>query len=216
MLDLHNEDCMPALRMMADNQFDLAIVDPPYGIGDFRHSGARKKHKKIDWNESPPNPEYFKHLCRATKNQIIFGCNYYSQNVSAVGRIIHDKTGGGKKPQLRTLSDCDIASHSFGLNTKIFHYIWQGNMQGTTANWDNTGPDARIHPCQKPIILYKWILENYAKKGDTILETHLGSGSIAIACLDLGYDLTGYEIDKDYFDAMQARIKNHTDQLQLC
>ena len=205
-------DCMEAMKDMSDNQFDLAIVDPPYGIGDFRSTLAKKHYKKISWNDDIPNKKYFKELKRVTKNRIIFGVNYYGKYVSDVGRIIHDKTGGGKRNAPKGLSDCDIASHSFGVNMKIYHYTSIGNVIGNKIDWES---QMRWHPCQKPIALYEWLLMNYAKEDDKILDTHLGSGSIAIACHNLGYDLTGYEIDKDYFEAAQKRIKEHQSQLRI-
>lgn len=212
-IKLYNQDCMAAMREMPDKAFDLAIVDPPYGIGDFNQTRSRKIHKKIEWNDSIPTQEYFYELKRVSKNRVIWGVNYYAKFVDDVGRLIHDKTGGGRRKGLPELSDCDLASHSFGVNMKIFHYLWQGNVQGENINWKNEGLDKRIHPCQKPLQLYKWILERYAKQGNKILDTHLGSGSIAIACYDMGYDLTGYEIDKDYYDAAVKRLENHKKQL---
>ena len=209
---LYNQDCLEAMKEMSDNQFDLAIVDPPYGIGDFRNSKSLKHHKKIDWNNNIPDSNYFKELKRISKNRIIFGVNYYGKYVNDVGRIVHDKTGGGKRNAPKGLSDCDIASHSFGVNMKIYHYTSTGNVIGNKIDWEN---QMRWHPCQKPISLYEWILMNYAKEGDKILDTHLGSGSIAIACHNLGYDLTGYEIDKDYYNSAIKRIEQHKAQLRI-
>ena len=209
---LYNQDCLEAMKEMSDNQFDLAIVDPPYGIGDFRNSKSLKHHKKIDWNSNIPDLDYFKELKRISKNRIIFGVNYYGKYVNDVGRIVHDKTGGGKRNAPKGLSDCDIASHSFGVNMKIYHYTSTGNVIGNKIDWEN---QMRWHPCQKPISLYEWILINYAKEGDKILDTHLGSGSIAIACHNLGYDLTGYEIDKDYYNSAIKRIEQHKAQLRI-
>jgi len=212
MITLYNEDCLPAMEKMQDNQYDLAIVDPPYGIGDFRTQESKKHHKKIDWNNNIPSKLYFNELNRVTKNKIIFGVNYYGKFINDVGRIIHDKTGGGKRNSPKSISDCDIASHSFGVNMKIFHYVSIGNVIGDKIDWHNT---MRWHPCQKPIKLYEWLLMNYAKDGDKILDTHLGSGSIAIACDNLGYDLTGYELDKDYFEAATKRLKQHQSQIRM-
>ena len=209
---LYNQDCLEAMKEMSDNQFDLAIVDPPYGIGDFRNTKSLKHHKKIDWNNNIPDSNYFKELKRISKNRIIFGVNYYGKYVNDVGRIVHDKTGGGKRNAPKGLSDCDIASHSFGVNMKIYHYTSIGNVIGNKIDWEN---QMRWHPCQKPISLYEWILINYAKEGDKILDTHLGSGSIAIACHNLGYDLTAYEIDKDYFNSAIKRIEQHKAQLRI-
>ena len=209
---IYNQDCMEAMKKIKDNQFDLAIVDPPYGIGDFRNTKSLKHHKKIDWNNNIPDQNYFKELKRISKNRIIFGVNYYGKYVNDVGRIVHDKTGGGKRNAPKGLSDCDIASHSFGVNMKIYHYTSIGNVIGNKIDWEN---QMRWHPCQKPISLYEWLLMNYAKEGDTILDTHLGSGSIAIACYNLGFDLTGYEIDKEYFEAATKRIEQHKQQTRL-
>lgn len=212
MINIYNQDCLEAMKEMSDNQFDLAIVDPPYGIGDFNNTLSRKIHKKIEWNDNIPSKEYFLELERVSKNRIIFGANYYGKYINDVGRIVHDKTGGGKRKGMTNLSDCDIASHSFGVNMKIFHFVSIGNVIGNKIDWEN---ELRWHPCQKPIALYEWLLMNYAKKGDKILDTHLGSGSIAIACHNLGYDLEGYELDKEYYDNALKKIKNHQAQLKI-
>lgn len=211
-LNITNEDNMALMARYPNNYFDLAIVDPPYGIGDFRNTKSKKHHKKIDWNNEIPKKEYFNELKRVSKNQIIWGVNYYAKYIDSVGRIVHDKTGGGKRNSPEGLSDCDIASHSFGVNMKIFHYTSIGNVIGNVIDWEN---NLRWHPCQKPIALYKWLLDKYAKQGDKILDTHLGSGSIAIACHDYKFDLTACELDKEYFDKAMERIKNHTNQQKL-
>ena len=212
MINISNEDNMELMSRYEDNHFDLAIVDPPYGIGDFRSSKSQKHHKKIKWNDITPNKQYFNELKRVSKNRIIFGVNYYNKYIDDVGRIVHDKTGGGKRNAPSTISDCDIASHSFGVNMKIFHYISIGNVIGNKIDWEN---NLRWHPCQKPIALYEWLLMNYAKKGDKILDTHLGSGSIAIACHNLGYNLTACELDKEYYDSAVKRLKQHQAQLRI-
>jgi site-specific DNA-methyltransferase (adenine-specific) len=206
------EDNMDLMARYEDNYFSLAIVDPPYGIGDFRNTLSKKHHKKINWNEEIPTQKYFQELVRITKNRIIFGVNYFNKYVNDVGRIVHDKTGGGKRNAPKGLSDCDIASHSFGVNMKIYHYTSIGNVIGNTIDWKN---NLRWHPCQKPIALYEWLLMNYAKEGDKILDTHLGSGSIAIACYNLGYDLTACEINKDYYNSAIDRIEKHKAQKKL-
>ena len=212
MIELHNVDCMEYVATLEDNAFELAIVDPPYGIGDFNNSKSKKIHKKIDWNNNIPLKEYFDELKRVSRNRIIFGVNYYGKCVDDVGRIVHDKTGGNKRKGVASLSDCDIASHSFGVNMKIFHYVSIGNVIGNKIDWQNK---MRWHPCQKPIALYEWILMNYAKEGDRILDTHLGSGSIAIACHNLGFDLVGCELDADYFNAAKKRLQQHQSQLRI-
>jgi site-specific DNA-methyltransferase (adenine-specific) len=212
MIEITNEDNMKLMARYKDNYFDLAIVDPPYGIGDFRNTKAKRIHKKINWNKSIPKKDYFDELNRVTKNRIIFGVNYYGKYVNDVGRIVHDKTGGGKRNNPKGLSDCDIASHSFGVNMKIFHYVSIGNVIGNKIDWHNK---LRWHPCQKPIKLYEWLLMNYAKQGDKILDTHLGSGSIAIACHNLGYELTACELNKEYYNNAIKRLKQHQAQLTI-
>jgi len=210
MINLYNKDCIEAMKDMVDNQYDLAIVDPPYGIGDFRNS--KKHHKDITWNNNIPTKLYFDELNRVSKNRIIFGVNYYSKYINDVGRIVHDKTGGGKRKGATKLSDCDIASHSFGVNMKIFHYKSIGNVIGNTIDWENK---LRWHPCQKPIALYEWLLMRYAKEGDKILDTHLGSGTILIACHNLGYDIDAYEIDEEYFNVAKDKFNKHKQQARL-
>ncbi len=212
MINITNEDNMELMARYEDNYFDLAIIDPPYGIGDFRNTKSKKHHKKIDWNNEIPKKSFFKELERVSKNRIIFGVNYYGKYIKDVGRIIHDKTGGGKRNAPKELSDCDIASHSFGVNMKIYHYISIGNNIGNKIDWNN---EMRWHPCQKPIALYEWILMNYAKESNKILDTHLGSGSIAIACHNLGFDLTACELDKDYYEAAKKRLKEHQSQIRM-
>ena len=199
-------DCMEYMKDLPDNAFELAIVDPPYGIGDFNSS--KSKHSKITWNENIPDERYFAELNRVSKNQIIWGANYYGIKG---GRIIHDKLGSATQVQSATLSDADIAYQSFNNLIKIFRYTWKGNIHGNKVVWG----EKKIHPCEKPIALYKWLLKNYAKPGDKILDTHIGSGSIRIACHDMGFDLTGCELDKDYFDAQEARFQNHISQADL-
>ena len=231
-MTITNEDNMKLMARYEDKHFDLAIVDPPYGIGDFRSTKSKNRHKKIDWNEEIPTQQYFNELIRVSKNRIIFGINYYAKYVDDVGRIVHDKTGGGKRQNPKEMSNCDIASHSFGVNMRIFHYVSIGNVIGNVIDWENK---MRWHPCQKPIALYEWLLINYAqRKCDhkheehyrhlctdcrnqdvKILDTHLGSGSIAIACHNLGFDLTACELDKEYFEAATKRLAQHQAQLTM-
>lgn len=226
MIELIHGDCLEAMKLMEDNQFHLAIVDPPYGLGldmvtkvdsskrQGRKNGSIVKHKKKDWNDSIPSAEYFSQLHRVSKHQIIWGCNYYAKYIEGFGRIIHDKIMGTENTKFNW-SHADIASCSLFKRIVMFRYQWAGNKQNGTINWDNSGPDRRIHPTQKPVSLYKWLLSNYANEGDDILDTHLGSGSIAIACHDLKFDLTGYEIDKDYYNGAVKRLKVHQSQLQM-
>lgn len=215
MITLHNIDCMEHMKSMKDNEFDLAICDPPYGIGCCVSSKSVHLHKPMVWNNEPPKREYFHELYRVSKNRIIWGANYYWEHITERGAIIHDKLNGGQHKASHSLSEADIASQSFNNLIKIYRYAWKGNVQGDGINWDNIGIDARIHPTQKPVKLYEWLLKNYAKEGDKILDTHLGSGSIAIACYNMGYSLTGYEIDKDYYEAAVNRLEEHKRQGRL-
>lgn len=204
-IEIHNMDCMLALREMRDKQFDLAIVDPPYGIGrdgsiktTSKH-GGRKAHDFKGWDKNAPNKKYFDELFRISKNQIIWGANYYPQFLcSSMGWIVWDKG------QRICNSDGELAFSSF-----------QKALRIVEINRVELLKDGTFHPTQKPVALYKWLLTNYAKQGDTILDTHLGSGSIAIACHDLGFDLTGYELDADYYAAALARLEKHRSQAQF-
>lgn len=211
MINIYNMDCMEAMKEMSDNQFDLAIVDPPYGIGagskkfinrKTANKNAKKFYKDNDWDIAP-SIQYFKELKRISKKYIIWGGNYFSNLLEAARcYIVWDKKTGDN-----SYADCELALTNIDANAKIYTKFWLG------AHANNGTP--RIHPTEKPIQLYEWLLMNYAKEGDKILDTHLGSGSIAIACHNLGYDLTGYEIDKDYFEAAQKRIKEHQSQLRI-
>jgi len=197
MIELINGDCMEYMRKMKDNEFDLAIVDPPYGIGISGNS-FRQKHKKLSWDNEIPTDGYFKELKRVSENQIIWGGNYFNLPPSQ-GFLIWDKV----QPFDFSSAMCEFAWMSFQKPAKIFrkHVV--------------TAETNKIHPTQKPVKLYEWILDNYAKEGDKILDTHLGSGSIAIACHNRKFDLTGYEIDKEYYDAACKRYDFHKRQLTL-
>ena len=199
-IKLHNMDCMDALREMDDNQFDLAIVDPPYGIGI--NSSGRLGHyggKGKDWDNEIPKDEYFNELDRVSKNQIVWCANYFKMNPTRCF-LIWDK----QQPNGVSFADSEFAWTSFDKSARTFRMRPQG-----------ADDDGRIHPTQKPVKLYKWILKNYAEKGQTILDTHLGSGSIAIACWDLGFDLCGYELDEDYYKAALNRLEEHKRQGQF-
>lgn len=210
-IKIFNQDCIEAMKEMPDKAFDLAIVDPPYGIGEITRSNSRL-HKKCTWNKEIPSKKYFQELHRVSVHQVIWGVNYYVGIKFPVGRFIHDKIAMNQV-QMDNYSEADIASQSFNRLIKVFKHTWKGNVQGNSINWKNNGSDGRIHPCQKPVGLYKWILREYAPPQTKILDTHLGSGSIAIACYDMGFDLTGFEIDKDYYDAAVKRLENHKRQL---
>ena len=206
-MQITNEDNMELMGRYPDKYFDLAIVDPPYGIGNFnmQNQVSKKEIKwQYDWNNEIPNKEYFNELIRVSKEQIIWGANYYN---------CFNKKGGAivwfKDVRHPNMSKCEIASYSRLKKVDFYRYDW--------SNTDkyNELRKTDIHPCQKPVALYKWLLENYAKKGDKILDTHLGSGSIAIACYDLGFDLTACELDTDYFNAAMKRIADHKNQIKL-
>jgi site-specific DNA-methyltransferase (adenine-specific) len=216
-----NGDCMNpenGLPSYPDKFWELAICDPPYGIGldsIYKHGSTDGTiHDKKEWNDTAPTEKYFIELHRISKHQIIWGCNYYAKYIPAVGRIVHDKELVIEDTKLK-YSEADLASCSLQKRITIFRYRWNGNVQGDTINWKNDGPDRRIHPTQKPIALYKWLLTKYAKPGDKILDTHVGSASSIIACLDLGYDVTGYELDADYFKAASKRIADFQAQTKL-
>ena len=210
---LYQADCMKMLPQIPDKYYNLCICDPPYGIGDCVSSVSAHRHKKMVWNETPPPPAYFRELERVSKNRIIWGVNYYVAIPFPVGRIIHDKLNGDC--QSSSLSDADIASQSFNNLIKIYPYRWRGNVQGRGINWKNNGIDSKIHPAQKPVALYEYLLQNYAKPGDRILDTHGGSGSICIACDIMGFDLDWYEIDRDYYEAAKDRLERHQRQFVL-
>mgnify|MGYP003114437146 CR=1 FL=1 len=201
-INLYNTDCIEGMKEFPDNYFHLAIVDPPYGIGDFA-SGSRNpkisKTKILDWNLKIPDKKYFKELFRVSKNQIIWGANYYPDLIG--GRIVWYKHV--KAPNM---SKCEIAYTSKHKKVEYIDLIWQNINRKETI----------IHPCQKPVSLYIWLLEKYTKSNnERILDTHLGSGSIVIAADKLGFDLWGYELDKDYYEGAVNRLTEHRKQLRL-
>lgn len=214
-LTITNECNMELMKRYPDNYFDLAIVDPPYGIGESSNDnksrsklGKSKDYGNKDWDNSAPNIEYFIELKRVSKNQIIWGANHFIENIPNSNSscwIVWDKMNGEND-----FADCELAYASFKTAVRKFDFRWHGMLQGDMAN-----KETRIHPTQKPIALYKWLLQKYAKQGDKILDTHLGSGSIAIACHDFGFELTACELDKDYYNASIERIKKHTAQGSL-
>lgn len=204
-ITITNEDNMLLMSRYPDNYFDLAIVDPPYGIDVANiNFGARDLKNKScdnkDWDKYIPSKKYFDELKRVSKEQIIWGANYFNCFSGNNGAIIWDKL-----QPLPTSSQCEIASYS--RLKKVFKY---------TQRWTNfVNTKISNHPTEKPLELYRYLLDNFAKENDKILDTHLGSGSIAIACHDYGFELTACELDKEYYDKAIQRIKNHTNQQKL-
>ncbi len=208
-----NEDCMVLMSRYPDKYFDLAIVDPPYGIGVDRKNSQRvlqskhsaslsKDYGKQNWDDAPPAGQYFEELFRVSENQIIWGANWFGLS----GGMIY----WNKNVTMPTYSDGEIAFCSMINSVKSFDFTWHGMIQENMKNKEN-----RIHPTQKPIALYSWLLKNYAVPGQKILDTHLGSGSSRIACHKAGYDFVGCEIDKDYFEAQEKRFREYLNQLAL-
>ena len=216
-MKITNEDNMVLMARYPDNYFDLAIVDPPYGIGEKgqrNKTGDRpnekwknpksQKYKSFD-DSKPPTKEYFQELKRVSKNQVIWGANYFTEYLSpSKGWIVWNKKADIKEH----LSMCELAWTSFDKKCNMYEHLWAGFKKKYKVN--------RIHPTEKPKELYEWLLMNYAKEGDKILDTHLGSGSIALACHNLNFDLTACELDQDYYKAALKRIENHTKQQRLC
>lgn len=261
-IEITNEDCMELMVRYPDNYFDLAIVDIEYGIGASKPSKKpntvvqkngsvlnvkQSNYEQKDWDFKKSTPEYFEQLFRISKKQIIFGGNYYGLEG---GYLVWDKLNG-----LTDQYDCELAWLSFTKRTDLVYYMWSGMIQGETPSRDirkalrqignKSLNEKRIHPTQKPILLYEWLLSEYAKDLECsnqhcedgivdilygekiycnicdgnftpkILDTHLGSGSIAIACHNYGFELTACELDVDYYNKAVERIQNHVSQLKL-
>lgn len=210
-----NEDCMELMARYPDNYFELAIVDPPYGIGaDIKNNGKNsdsheKKslakinvYKKTNWDNVIPDELYFKELFRVSKKQIVWGANYFG----LIGGMIY----WHKNVTMPTYSTGELAWVSWLNKIDFINLTWHGMLQHNMKN-----KEIRMHPTQKPIALYEWLLINYAKEGDKILDTHLGSGSSRIAAYNLGFDFTACELDKEYFEAQEKRFKQHISQQRL-
>ena len=211
-IEITNEDNMELMSRYEDNYFDLAIVDPPYGInqdkvqeslsnkkGFTKNAGTYKEYHKTQWDSAVPTKRYFNELIRVSKNQIVWGGNYFL-HLHLKGCVVWYKGNSGN------FKEGELAKSSF--NTfKVYKY--------SRADAYINHCDIKIHPTQKPIKLYEWLLINYAKENDKILDTHLGSGSIVLACHNLGYELTACELDKEYYDASIKRIKDHISQQRL-
>lgn len=200
MIEYFNEDCMVGMARYPDKHFDLAIVDPPYGVGNFTQSDRKNKYGDYVWNEEIPTDKYFEELKRISKRRIIWGANYYNCFEGGHAAIVWNK----ENPH-PSMSVCEIASYSEVKRVSYFRSAYYGSV-GTSGN---------IHPCQKPVALYKWLLTNYAKPGDKILDTHVGSASSLIACHDMGFDAVGFELDADYYTASKQRLERHMAQIQI-
>jgi site-specific DNA-methyltransferase (adenine-specific) len=205
LLDLRRMDCMELLKATPDKAFDLSIIDPPYGLGEKLVAGGtwsvKYQKKGASW-DTAPSREYFEELFRVSKNWIIWGGNYFSDKIPPARNFIV-----WYKPNMagmHTMSNMELALTSFDRNSKLF-----------TKTSQTEKANNRFHVCQKPVALYRWLLSNYAKQGDKILDTHLGSMSIAIACHYAGYHLTGTELDADYFREGVERVKRETAQMTL-
>lgn len=211
-------DCLEVLKTLPDCSFDLAIVDPPYFSGPERRQFYGKRisttgvqrvdyHKSDKWNV--PGSEYFDELLRVARFYIIWGCNYFKY-IFAPGRIVWDKCNGAS-----TFSDCEIAATNLFNSVRLFPFMWNGMCQGESMTngrkmqGNKKKNEKRIHPTQKPVALYSWLLSSFAQEGWIILDTHLGSGSSAIACDNLGFTMLGIELDENYYEAASIRIREH-------
>jgi len=224
-----NVDCMEYMRTLPDKAFDLAIVDPPYGIGEDGGKSRSKfvtqkngnrlyvedgHYEKTGFDIAPPRQVFFNELFRVSKAQIIWGANYFT--LPRAGAIVWDKCNDGSDQ-----SDGEIAFNSLTSRVDIFRYMWRGMMQGksisegTIQQGNKALNEKRIHPTQKPVALYEWLLMKYAKEGWRILDTHLGSGSSRIAAYNLGFEFVGCEIEPTYFQLQEQRFAEHTAQERL-
>jgi site-specific DNA-methyltransferase (adenine-specific) len=212
---IENCDNMELMARYTDNYFDLAIVDPPYGIdADIKNNGKNSDrhektslakintYKKTNWDNEIPNEDYFNELKRVSKKQIIWGANFFNLQ----GGMLY----WHKQVTMPTYSQGELAWLSWLNKIYFVDIAWHGMIQHDMKN-----KETRIHPTQKPVALYKWLLDKYAKPNDKILDTHLGSGSIAIACHDYGFELTACELDREYYDKAIQRISNHVSQQKL-
>jgi site-specific DNA-methyltransferase (adenine-specific) len=213
MINISNEDNMELMARYPDNYFDIAIVDPPYGISYARGKNGwgvndnRPELKDVKWDKLTPKLEYFNELIRVSKNQIICGGNYFTDKLPVSKCwIVWNKINQTQNKSV--FADAELCWTSFNKVVKMYTLRTMGFISDTKDK-------NRIHPTQKPLELYEWLLMNYAKEGDKILDTHLGSGSIALACHNLKYDLTACELDKDYYEAAMLRLKQHQQQLKM-
>lgn len=225
MLDFgyYNMDCMVGMQEFPDNYFDLAIVDPPYFSGPEKRRfygrrispiGVQRVYQEsAEW--TVPDKAYFDELFRVSKNQIIWGCNYFDYHFPP-GRIVWDKCNGSS-----SFSDCEIAFCSFHDSVRLFRYMWNGMMQGKSIEegyiqrGNKKMNERRIHPTQKPVLLYEWLLGRYAERGMKLLDTHVGSASSLIAAHDAGLYYIGLELDSHYYNLSKKRLEEHTTQMSV-
>ena len=212
-----NEDCMKGMKEFPDKYFQLAIVDPPYGgvtqggyMTNQMGGGVAKNRNDYHlslWQCDRPGPEYFKELQRVSENQIIWGGNYYASLLpDSQCWIVWDK----EKPEGVSFADCELAWTSFNLASRIFHFAWNGMIQG-----DMKHKEYKLHPTQKPVALYEWLINKFAKEGDIILDTHVGSASSLIACHKTGHKFVGFEIDEVYYQQAKQRLDAETAQFNI-
>lgn len=205
---VYNMDCIAGMKHYPDKFFDLAVVDPPYGIGESggKNRRGKSRHERKNWDTDPPSQDYFDELFRVSRNQIIWGANYFIDKieVTSMGWVCWDK-----KLDNSDFSDFELAFTSFNRAAKIFRYSKNGGSRTPAALKDI------IHPTQKPIKLYDWIFKHYADRGQRIIDTHLGSGSSRIAANKAGLDFTGFEIDEDYFNDSEDRFKKFISQTRF-
>ena len=211
--EVYLEDCTEALKRFNDNHFDLAIVDPPYGINVAKtgkvggnNAGKAKDYGAKEWDKQPPNDEYFRQLFRVSKNQIVWGANHFISKMPFDSScwLVWDKDNSGN------FADCELAWTSFDTAVRKFQWRWNGMLQQNMKD-----KEERIHPTQKPVALYEWILQNYAERGNLILDTHLGSGSSRIAADKGGFNFVGFEIDADYYEKSKKRFNDFKSQLRM-
>ena len=213
----YNMDCMEGMKQYPDGFFDLAVVDPVYG--DVPHGGymsnsgggvaCHTEYHCAIWEQEKTPPEYFEELFRVSKNQIIWGANYFTEEIgrNSSGWIVWDKC----RPEGATYSDCEIAYTSFQRATRIFRYRWNGFVQQNMKN-----REIRIHPTQKPTDLYRWLYRSFhVQPGSKVLDTHLGSGTNRRAAYDFGLDFVGFELDKTYFDLQEKAFQEYTAQIRM-
>lgn len=216
----YNMDCIEGMKEFPDKYFDLAIVDPVYGDvtkGGYmthnkgQHIGTGKANQKGYhaglWNQDKTGSDYFSELMRVSKNQIIWGGNYFTDNLPVSQCwVVWDK----EHPEGITFADCELAWTSFDSATRIFHFMWNGMLQGNMRKKEN-----RIHPTQKPVALYEWLLGKFAKEGDIILDTHVGSASSLIACRNTNHKFVGFEIDPIYYEHAKKRLDAELSQMNI-